>query len=115
MTDLANGFSTKILQKCNFYMETKKNNFVNLGDTDKKCQHPAGEGTQGAIKIDQIVEDTEMVFASKIDRTFHFSNTPTCVLCERAIYDMEYGSMFCRAHRECTREYYTCDLWQRNR
>lgn len=44
MTDLANGFSTKILQKCNFYMETKKNNFVNLGDTDKKCRYPAVEG-----------------------------------------------------------------------
>ena len=75
----------------------KKNNFVK---TDKNCQYPTGEGKQGA---------------SKIDRTFHFSNTPTCVICERAIYDMEYGSMYCRAHKECTREYYTCELWQRNR
>lgn len=114
MTDLANGVSTKILQKCNFYMETKKNNFVKLGDTDKKCQHPAGEGTQGASKIDQIVEDTEMVRASKIDRTFHFSNTEACVMFRHAIYDMEYGSMFCRKHKECTHEYYTCKYWKRN-
>ena len=114
MTDLADGFSTKILQKCNFIKDMKKNNFVNLGDTDKKCQYPAGEGTQGASKIDQIVKDTEMVRASKIDRTFHFSNTEACVMCRHAIYDMEYGSMFCRKHNECTREYYTCSEWVRN-
>lgn len=99
LTDMANGFLTKILQKCNFIKNMKKNNFVNFGDTDKKCQHPAGEGTQGA---------------SKIDRTFHFSNTDVCRMCTHAVYDMEYGSMYCRKHKECTREYYTCKYWIHN-
>ena len=42
------GFLTKILQKCNFYMETKKNNFIK---TDKNCQYPTGEGKQCASKM----------------------------------------------------------------
>ena len=51
-------------------METKKNNFVNLGDTDKKCQHPAGEGTQGASKMTKSLKTPKWYARARLTARF---------------------------------------------
>ena len=95
LADLAMGILTKILQKLQKTRNMKKNIYE---QTDKNCQYPTDAG---------------WTCASKIDRTFHGLDTQTCIMCRHVIF--EFGGMFCRAHKECTLRYYTCELWQRNR
>lgn len=80
-------------------METKKNNFVNLGDTDKKCRHPAGEG---------IGTRTGYV-------DFVTSDNPHCGDCKHVCFDMDARAYVCRRFGVEVHEQSACDYWLHER